>query len=107
MIHCYSEFRANVLIRQYLNTLNFRNYWSYIVKPGRFYLLPKIHKQGCPGRPVISGCGTPTEKISAFVDHNVRPIVSEINSYIKDILMTFYTNWVALEISLRGRYCVL
>ena len=54
------------------------------VKPGRFYLLPKIHKQGCPGRPVISGCGTPTEKISAFVDHNVRPIVSEINSYIKD-----------------------
>ena len=54
------------------------------VKPGRFYLLPKIHKQGCPGRPVISGCGTPTEKISAFVEHNVRPIVSEINSYIKD-----------------------
>ena len=54
------------------------------VKPGRFYLLPKIHKQGCPGRPVISGCGTPTEKISAFLDHNVRPIVSEINSYIKD-----------------------
>ena len=52
------------------------------VKPGRFYLLPKIHKQGCPGRPVISGCGTPSEKISAFVDHNVRPIVSEINSYI-------------------------
>ncbi|XP_044184248.1 uncharacterized protein LOC122964605 [Acropora millepora] len=41
-------------------------------------------KKGCPGRPVISGCGTPTEKISAFVDHNVRPIVSEINSYIKD-----------------------
>ena len=38
------------------------------VKPGRFYLLPKIHKQGCPCRPVISGCGTPTENISAFVD---------------------------------------
>ena len=54
------------------------------VKPGRFYLLPKIHKQGCPGRPVISGCGTPTEKISAFVDQNVRPLVPEINSYIKD-----------------------
>ena len=24
-------------------------------KAGRFYLLPKIHKKGCPGRPVISG----------------------------------------------------
>ncbi|XP_068734420.1 uncharacterized protein [Montipora capricornis] len=54
------------------------------VKPGRFYVLPKIHKQSCPGRPVISGCGTPTEKISALVDQNVRPLVPEINSYIKD-----------------------
>ena len=35
---------------------------------GRFYLLPKIHKRGCPGRPVISGCGTCTERISEFVD---------------------------------------
>jgi len=41
------------------------------VKPGRCYLLPKIHKRGCPGRSVISGCGTPTEKISAFVDQKV------------------------------------
>ena len=32
----------------------------------RFYLLPKLHKRGCPaGRPVISGCNTPTEKISS------------------------------------------
>ena len=46
--------------------------------------MPKIHKQGCPGRPVISGCGTPTEKISAFVDQKVRPLVPEIKSYIKD-----------------------
>ena len=38
-------------------------------RAGRFYLLPKIHKKNCPGRPVISGCNTPTEKISAFVDH--------------------------------------
>ena len=29
-------------------------------RAGRFYLLPKIHKNGCPGRPVISGCGTST-----------------------------------------------
>ena len=50
----------------------------------RSYLLPKVHKQFCPGRPVISGCGTPTEKISAFVDQNVRLLVPEINSYIKD-----------------------
>jgi len=54
------------------------------VRPGRFYLLPKLHKPGCPGRPVILGCSTPTERISDFVDNNLRPLVPKINSYVKD-----------------------
>jgi hypothetical protein len=37
-------------------------------KPGRFYLLPKIHKANNPGRPIVSANGHPTEKISEFVD---------------------------------------
>ena len=53
-------------------------------KAGRFYLLPKLHKKGCPGRPVISGSGTPTEKISEFVDSHLKPLVPLVNSYIKD-----------------------
>ena len=53
-------------------------------RAGRFYLLPKLHKKGCPGRPVISGCNTPTEIISSFVDYHLRPMVPTINSYIKD-----------------------
>ena len=53
-------------------------------KAGRFYLLPKIHKKGCPGRPVFSGCNTPTERISEFVDHHLKPLVSSIPSFVKD-----------------------
>ena len=53
-------------------------------RPGRFYLLPKIHKPGCPGRPVVSGCSTTTEKISEFVDNKLRPLVPEVESYVKD-----------------------
>ena len=53
-------------------------------RAGTFYLLPKIHKEGCPGRPVILGCKTPTEKISRFVDHHLRSLVPTDNSYIKD-----------------------
>ena len=33
-----------------------------------FYLLPKIHKPNNPGRPIVNGIGSVTEKISAYVD---------------------------------------
>lgn len=53
-------------------------------RAGRFYLLPKIHRRGCPGRPVILGCGTCTESISEFVDAHIKHLFLEIPSYIKD-----------------------
>ncbi len=55
-------------------------------KPGRFYLLPKIHKglSSVVGRPVISNCGTATEFISEFLDHHLNPLVISIPSYLKD-----------------------
>ncbi|XP_070576158.1 uncharacterized protein [Ptychodera flava] len=37
-------------------------------RPGTFYLLPKIHKPGNPGRPIIWGIGTITEGISGYID---------------------------------------
>lgn len=62
---------------------------DYLLTPkdartARFYLLLELHKQGVPGRPVMSGCSTPTEKISEFIDHQLSPLVPSINSYIKD-----------------------
>ena len=53
-------------------------------KPAKFYLLPKIHKPGNPGRPIVAFCGVQTKKISAFVDHHLCPLVQAIPSYIKD-----------------------
>ena len=47
-------------------------------------MLPKLHKKGCPGRSVISGCGTPTEKISEFVDYHLKALVTTIPSFVKD-----------------------
>ena len=37
-----------------------------------FYTLTKIHKPTPVGRPIISGCDGPTERISAFVDHLIQ-----------------------------------
>ncbi|GFR75306.1 hypothetical protein ElyMa_002184400 [Elysia marginata] len=52
--------------------------------PDRFYILPKIHKEGHPGRPIISGNGCPTEIISQFVDHHMKILVKSIPSYVQD-----------------------
>ena len=54
------------------------------VKPGRFYILPKIHKTGNPGRPLVSSNSHPTERISQFVDYHINPLVSTLDSHIKD-----------------------
>ena len=50
------------------------------------YLLPKIHKRlyDVPGRPVISNCGTPTEKASEFLDNQLKEVMQNGWSYIKD-----------------------
>lgn len=55
-------------------------------RPGRFYLLPKIHKGKLPppGRPIISAIGSPSEKISEFVDFFLQPLLCSIPSYVKD-----------------------
>ena len=57
-----------------------------ITNLGKLYLLPKIHERlyHVPGRLVISNCGTPTEKVSEFLDHHLKPIMQEDWSYIKD-----------------------
>ena len=53
---------------------------------GKMYLLPKMHKRlyDVPGRPVISNCVTPTEKDSEFLDNQLKPVMREGMSYIKD-----------------------
>ena len=47
-------------------------------------VLPKIHKQGNPGRPIISSNSHPTERIAEFVDCHLKPVVQTLQSYIKD-----------------------
>ena len=49
-----------------------------------FYTLTKIHKPKPVGRPIISGCEGPTEKISSFVDSLLQPISRKHKSYLKD-----------------------
>ena len=48
--------------------------------------LPKIHKRlfDVTGRPVISICGKPTEKMSECFDYQLKSIAHSARSYIRD-----------------------
>ena len=66
------------------------NCLSYVLvkklRTSQFYMLPKIHKRldNPPGRPIVSGNGCPTEKISQFVEHFLQPTVKCLPSYVRD-----------------------
>ena len=55
-------------------------------QPGRFYTLPKIHKNLTPppGRPIVSCNNTVTEQISSYIDHFLQQFVPTLPSYIQD-----------------------
>ena len=44
---------------------------------GKLYFFPSIHERlsNVPGRPVISNCGTPTEKASEFLDYHLKAVM--------------------------------
>ena len=50
----------------------------------KFYILPKIHKQGNPGRPVVSSINCHTSKLSKYFDLFLKPSVKKLKSFVKD-----------------------
>ena len=53
-------------------------------RTSKFYLLPKIHQAGNPGRPIVSACNCPTELIATYLDAITTPLVQNLPSYVKD-----------------------
>ena len=46
-------------------------------------MLSKIHKPNNPGRPIVNGIWSITERISAYVDQQIRHLVPRIPGYLK------------------------
>uniref|UniRef100_A0A3Q2PR52 Uncharacterized protein n=1 Tax=Fundulus heteroclitus TaxID=8078 RepID=A0A3Q2PR52_FUNHE len=49
-------------------------------------ILPKIHKnpEQSPGRAIVSGIGSLTERISCFLDFHIKYFVPTLKCYVKD-----------------------
>lgn len=63
-------------------------------RPGKFYMLPKIHKDinPTPGRPIISNIKTATEKLSRWLHEELYPVLKSTDSFLQstdDFLRTF------------------
>ena len=60
------------------NTLKYFTYeFKNFTNLRQLYLLPKIHKrlENVHGRPIISNCGSPTEKASEFQNFHLKKII--------------------------------
>ena len=53
-------------------------------RTSQFYISPKIHKEGNPGRAVVSSINCHTANNSKYVDYHLQPIEKQIPSYVKD-----------------------
>ena len=53
-------------------------------KTSKFNMMPKIHKKGNPGRPVINSVDCHSSRISQYVDYHLQPEVVKLKSYTKD-----------------------
>ena len=49
-------------------------------KTPQFKMLPKVHKEENPGRPVVSSIDCHTTKISKYIDNQLQPHVKELKS---------------------------
>jgi peptide-methionine (R)-S-oxide reductase len=85
----------NLQVKEFIQTLvhdqeisqECANY-LFIEKPRtpQLYLLPKIHKNKVPppGRPIVSGNSSPTERLSQLADLFLQPLVASTPSYVRD-----------------------
>ena len=76
------SFGEKIKISQKIADTSFKEATSF----ENLYVLTKIHRRlaNVPGRPVISNCSTPTEKVCEYMDFLLKPIMQDGRSYIKD-----------------------
>ena len=52
--------------------------------PPRLYVLPKIHKDSIPLRPIVSAIGSPTYELAKYLATLLQTHIGQTSSYIKD-----------------------
>ena len=79
------SFLETIYQHQHIDRHTF-NFLKPLLNPrlGIFYILPKIHKETIPGRPIASSVNSITEFISEFLSICLQPITEKLQSHIKN-----------------------
>ena len=85
----------NLVCKMYLDEQIDRSLAEYLdphnsqMRTPVFFMLPKVHKTPPPGvhfvgRPVVSNCSSPLERVSELIDFYLLPVVRSQPTYLKD-----------------------
>ena len=79
--------RKNVLKPGYISESEYKMLYPNRSHIGVMYGLPKVHKTGCPMRPICSAVGTSTYELGKFVNKIIKP--ASVNAHGTDLRNTF------------------
>ena len=73
------------LRKNYINTENYNRIRPVGSQRPKLYGLPKVHKEGCPLRPILSILGLPQHKLAKFLIDVLAPTLQKFSAYtVKD-----------------------
>ena len=84
---------AHKKVKKFVNKMNrdglvsddLKNYLTpKYVQRGKLKGNPKLHKANAPYRAIVSGIGTPTERLAELAEHELKGFVEQSPSYIRD-----------------------
>jgi len=75
---------TTLLNQEYINSKQLKNLTDYTAKCPLFYGVPKVHKQGCPLRPIVSQMKGPTRKLNDLLDTYLKVAEEQIPYLLQD-----------------------
>ena len=88
----------------------FHSIYSSGSKPGILYGLPKVHKEGCPLRPILSAIDTHNYKLAKFLVPIINPIteseytVKDSFSFVKEISEINFNDCVMASFDIKSLF---
>ena len=85
-------FNIKMLVWLRKNHINTESYNHNRIRPlgsqqSKLYGFPKVHKEGCPPRPILSVIGSPQHKLAKFLIDLLAPVLHTFSAYaVKHLL---------------------